>query len=402
MKENKRKRKQRILFAFLVIAITLSGFLRTVFWPKDINTYESRNANKPAELTTENYLSKVYQDNMEDALADQVPFAQYFKKIFNILRYQYQRIAFLSVMERHPGISFQYNGIGIIDGYMVYEPWELNKEAKTIFDLAQKRVADMKECQQINPQTEFYLFYIESDRDYDFETAESKDLYSFITNSMGMPENRSGRLSVDNIERYKDFYFKTDHHWNCYGAYEGYRELMSLLGLEEELLKPVEVADNPLWWSGSKAAAIGFREYKEVFPVCKYEYPPMEIFVNGEPTEELEPQEAFFSGEMESISYGDYYGGIEGEVILDTNRPERKNILLLGDSFDNAIRKLTASHFNRTFSVDVRTYEEDMGEPFSLTAYVQKNDIDIVVYDGDILVFADEGFYEAELGNGIQ
>ena len=39
--------------AFLVLAlvITLSGLLRTAFWPKDVNTYESRNANKPAAFT---------------------------------------------------------------------------------------------------------------------------------------------------------------------------------------------------------------------------------------------------------------------------------------------------------------------------------------------------------------
>ena len=167
---------------------------------------------------------------------------------------------------------------------------------------------------------------------------------------------------------------------------------MALLGVEEELLKPVEESADSLWWAGSKAAEVGFREYKEPFPVCRYDYPSMEIFINGNPSTELEPQEAFFSGEMDSISYGNYYGGIEGEVVLDTNRPERKNILLLGDSFDNAIRKLVASHFNKTFSVDERTYEEDMGEPFILAEYVQKNEIDTVVFDGDIFLFTGEEY----------
>ena len=167
---------------------------------------------------------------------------------------------------------------------------------------------------------------------------------------------------------------------------------MSLLDVREELLQPVEEAPDAMWWSGSKAAGVGFREYKEPFPVCRYEYPPMDVWLNGVLTTALEPQEAFFSGEMESISYGDYYGGIEGEVVLDTHRPERKNILLLGDSFDNAIRKLVASHFNKTYSVDERTYEEDRGERFILSSYVQQNDIDIVVYDGDILLFTGDAF----------
>lgn len=392
MKEKKRKRNLQVLFASLIVVITLSGLLRAVFWPRDINTYESRNAIKPMIPTAENYLSTDFQDSMEEALADQVPFSQYFKKVFNILRFQYQRVMLLPKVEQHPTLCFHYKGVSLIDGYMVYEPYDIGKKEETLFALAQKRVADINECRRVNPQTEYYLFYIDSDRDNDFETGEKKEFYNLITKSMEMPENRTGRLSIDNIEKYKEFYFKTDHHWNCFGAYEGYRELMALLGVDEELLKPVEESAGSLWWAGSKAAEVGFREYKEPFPVCRYDYPSMEIFINGNPSAELEPQEALFSGEMDSISYGNYYGGIEGEVVLDTNRPERKNILLLGDSFDNAIRKLVASHFNKTFSVDERTYEEDMGEPFILAEYVQKNEIDTVVFDGDIFLFTGEEY----------
>ena len=395
MKE-KRSKHQHCLYAFLftffIFVFTLSGFLRTVFCPKDVNTYESRNANKPVDLTAENYLSTVFQNSMEDALADQVPFAQYFKKAFNILRFQYQRLMLLPMVEQHPDLCFQYNGIGLIDGYMVHKPFHLEGNEETVLALAQKRAEDIDVCRQVNPQTDFYLFYIESDRDYNFETNKKNDLYSYITEIMKMPENRTGRLCIHSLEEYESLYFKTDHHWNAYGAYEGYRQLMTLLDIEEELLKPVETASDPLWWSGSKAVEVGFREYKEPFPVFRYEYPTMDIFVNGSPSAGIEPQDAFFSGEMESISYGDYYGGIEGEVILDTHRPERKNILLLGDSFDNAIRKLTASHFNKTFSVDERTFEEDMGEPFILSMYVQKNNIDIVVYDGDIFLFSGDSY----------
>ena len=396
MKESNGKRNLQALFAFVIIAVTLSGLLRTVLRPKDINTYESRNANKPEALTAEAYLSASFQESMEAALADQVPLAQYFKKAFNILRFRYQQLTLLPKVEQYPDSCFRYNGIGIIDGYMVYRPFDLAGNAETMQAIAQKRVADMQECRQVNPETEYYLFYVESDRDYDFETGEKNDLYGFITASMQMPENRTGRLCIDSFEKYRELYLAADHHWNCYGAYEGYRELMALLGVEEELLRPVEEAADPPLWAGSKATEVGFREYRSPFPICRYEYPPMEIFINGSPSTELEPQEAFFSGEMDNVSYGSYYGSIVGEVVLDTNRPERKNILLLGDSFDNAIRKLTASHFNRTFSVDERVYEADMGEPFVLSEYVRKNEIDIVVYDGDILVFSGEAYLGTE------
>ena len=326
MKKSNRKRNICGLFALLIIAIALGGLLRTIFRPKDVNTYESRNANKLTALTVENYLSGAFQESMEKALADQVPFAQYFKKAFNILRFRYQRLTLMPKVEQHPDRCFHYNGVGLIDGYMIHEPVNLDDNKEAMLALARKRSADIEACRKVNPQTDFFLFYIESDRDYDFEIGSKKDLYRFITEIMKLPENRTGRLRVDGLKDYQRLYFKTDHHWNAYGAYEGYRALMELLGVKEELLEPVETAEHPLWWSGSKAAEVGFREYKEPFPVCRYKYPPMEISVNGSPSEALEPQESFFSGKMESISYGDYFGGIEGEVILSpsTSAPMKK------------------------------------------------------------------------------
>ena len=112
---------------------------------------------------------------MEKALADQVPFAQYFKKTFNILRFQYYRFMLLPKAERHPELCFHYKGIGLIDGYMVHKPADLSENIEIMLSLAHKRADDMRACREINPETEYYLFYIESDRDYDFETAEKKD-----------------------------------------------------------------------------------------------------------------------------------------------------------------------------------------------------------------------------------
>ncbi|HBB60904.1 MAG TPA: hypothetical protein DCZ61_03820 [Lachnospiraceae bacterium] len=392
MNEPKRGRIHRLLFVLLVTAIAASGLIRTVFFPKDVNTYESRMANKPEGLTVESFGAGAFQDAMEEALADQVPFSQYFKKVFNILRFQYQRAFLMPAMARDSERCFHYNGIGIIDGYMIHEPFDVEKNKEIMHALAEKRVEDVEECRQLNPKTEYYLFYVESDRDYDFETGKKLNLYHTVAEGMKLPENKTGRLCIEGMDDYRKIYFKTDHHWNCFGAYEGYRKLMTLLEVDEPLLEPVEVADESLWWSGSKAAEVGFREYKEPFPVCRYDYPSMEIYINGNPSESLEPQDLVFAGELDSISYGNYYGDVVGEVILNTNRPERRNILLLGDSFDNAIRKLVASHFNKTFSVDERVYEEDLGKPFNLASYVKENNIDVVVYDGDILLFSGEAY----------
>ena len=67
-------------------------------------------------------------------------------------------------------------------------------------------------------------------------------------------------------------------------------------------------------------------------------------------------QDELLRGELGWVSYGGVYGGDNGEVIFDTGK-DGDNILIFGNSYDNAILKLLASHFSKTYSIDLRNYE---------------------------------------------
>ena len=84
------------------------------------------------------------------------------------------------------------------------------------------------------------------------------------------------------------------------------------------------------------------------------------------------------------MSYGGYYGFDCGEAAFHTGHAGAGNILVLGESFDNAIVALLATHFENLYSVDLRAYEEDMGEPFRFSEYVEAHDIDTVLFIGNI------------------
>ena len=85
-----------------------------------------------------------------------------------------------------------------------------------------------------------------------------------------------------------------------------------------------------------------------------------------------------------SFSYDYFYGENEALVEFDTGRPERENILILGDSFDNAVLKLLASHFNKTYCVDMRFPD---AQPFNIGSFAEEHDVDLV------LIIASQGLF---------
>lgn len=66
----------------------------------------------------------------------------------------------------------------------------------------------------------------------------------------------------------------------------------------------------------------------------------MTVTRNGEPAGDYGRQDAV-PGEL-ALSYGAFYGGDDGEIIFDTGRTDRGNLLVIGESYDNAILKLLA------------------------------------------------------------
>ena len=65
---------------------------------------------------------------------------------------------------------------------------------------------------------------------------------------------------------------------------------------------------------------------------------------------------------------------------------------MIGESYDNAVLKLLASHYDSLYSVDLRYYEHSMGQPFDLTSYTQANGITDVLLMGNIDYFIQDTF----------
>lgn len=377
-----------IIFVFCIFAFLLSGLLRAVFAPDDLNEYENRYANKLIAPTVANFLDGSFQDNAEKALSDQVFFAQNMKKTYNGVNAKYNE-SFLKIFsgkeDRH------YVNLGEVNLFGENLVYPTSKHEYIDEPLAD-RVNGINEMIGKYKDIDFYVYYIEKDTDINFETREKVGVYEYINENINLPGENVGCFETDNFDDFSENFYKTDHHWNATGSYKGYKEVMNLLGYKGEIIKPSESVTLKGVFQGSKTKTPKTSSYSEEFVVNRFEFPEMDIKINGADAKDYGQQENYKEGTQEDASYSLYYGDDMGEIIFDTDNKSKENILLIGESYDNAILKLVASHFNKTYSIDLRFYTAYMGKTFHLSEYLRENDIKKVLLIGNIDYFVNGEF----------
>lgn len=376
-----------IQVAFIgVIGVFLLGSLaRTVLFPKEINYYENRKANQFPEVSVRGFLNSDFQNGLDSALADQVFYSGTWKKFYNELESDISYNALHSIYDSNPGVYFQYNNIMVFNSeYLLFSVRELNDATKSAIDL---KTESINSTAKKHKDIEFFAYYIEKDTDINFETNEKTGTYEYVKDGINEEYCKVARYEIRDFEDYSEKFYRTDHHWNNYGSYEGYLQVCKLLGITDPISKGEEylVADK---MTGSKFAyAKDTESWSEPMMAYRYDFPQMTVTLGKSPAADYGNQNregSEFLNEDQLASYGAYYGGDSGQIILDTGNTDRENILLIGESYDNAILKLLATHYNKLYSVDLRNYEHSMGKTFDFDSYVKENDIDKVLFIGNI------------------
>lgn len=372
-----------------IVAFLFLGLVNTLFFPDETNYYENRYAYKVEKFSVNGYLNGTFQNQMSNALNDQVPLSATMKKTYNFMNSFYENQALSLILDGVENQYVSFKGGLMFDDCIVYA----TREREELEPQYAKMVESIQNQAQRHPNVQFSVYYIEKDTDINFETNKKNEMYEYLENEFAGTETLFAGFQIYNFEEYSKYFYKTDHHWNCYGSYKAYKEIMQMLVPDAT---PVQVEDEQLLdykFSGSKGAAIGANQIvTEKFPIYEYAYPQMEIAIDSQQVEDYGKQDKYLKEKQADISYGMVYGYDNGEIIFDMNNPEKENILIMGDSYDNAMLKLIASHFGKTHSIDLRNYETTFGEAFSFSNYIEENDIDKVLIIGGIDYFTKEVF----------
>ena len=369
------------LIIFSILAVLLLGLITTVFFSEDINAYENRYAYKIANLDFDSYLDKSFQDSFELALSDQIQLSNKAKRAYNLMETYISRIALNPLRKAYDGYIY-FKGNIIYKDMLLFAQYPYES---TIYWLNFK-IDSYNRLFEKHSDLDFYVYYIEKDTDIDFYKNEQAGFYEYIKSKLLLDENMMSGFEVNDFETFKKYFYATDHHWNNEGSYKGYLDVIKLLDPNIVPLKPLDTISFPKPFQGSKTS--GFENIlSDTMEIYLFEYPAMDIYVNGEIAKDYGNQQDFIQNKIDSISYGTVFGNDEGEVIFDLDN-DSSNLLIIGESYDNAIIKLIASHFDKTYCVDLRYYEHYMGKPFDFEKYIENNDIDKVLLIGNIDFFS--------------
>ena len=187
------------------------------------------------------------------------------------------------------------------------------------------------------------------------------------------------------------WFWTTDHHWNYKGAYQGYLDILSLLGSKDEPAVPKEEHRFPFIFNGSLAKKLKEPVSKEYFTVYLYDgIPSYTTYVNGK-KKQHDGINAYLKGRYAQDTYTDhysaFYGPNLGEVVYDTGNNDKPNILVITNSYGDPVNQLLTLHYGKVVTVNLKHYREDLNKDFDLGAYLDEYNINQVLILGDICLY---------------
>ncbi len=188
-------------------------------------------------------------------------------------------------------------------------------------------------------------------------------------------------------------YYRTDHHWTTQAAYYGYRKLAQEMGetalpKESFLVTPVTQE-----FYGTSQAKSGLRNLK---PDAIELYIPKvgrELRVSYLDVDEAASDTPYSLGRLEGKDkYAVFLDGNHGLVKLSSNENTEKRLLVLKDSYANALVPFLTSHFGEIYVVDLRYYDGDLPDLITqsgITDLLMLYNLDTFCTDSSVLALAD-------------
>lgn len=165
-----------------------------------------------------------------------------------------------------------------------------------------------------------------------------------------------------------DYYFKTDHHWNIYGAFEGYKALANAVGVQ-----PLEKSDFDFKTVSSefygtlysKAITLNPQADDFILPICKKQSTITQQ--TGKQTRKGIYWEQYLT---QKDKYATFLGGNHSvDVVKNADIQDNKKLLIIKDSYANSLVPFLAQNFSEIHIVDLRYYNQNIYE------YIKENNI---------------------------
>ncbi len=406
-----------LILATLVISLGGGIFVRGI---KADSIIENRTLASFPSLSLASFINTEYQTNLEQALSDQLVLGQTLKNMYNKIKNTNTRLVVAKlkdidkIQEKTPSLQRTdkaNNPSEIIDKFPVSltprggELMELDDSHHLVFhrypleyadEYLQRKANNINDLADNYPGINFSCFYIETDVDVDFINKQNNhELANSLASHLDTPV-KFDKLAIDNLTNFQQRFYKTDHHWNDVGQFEGYKKIINLLkGSNENLFATENISIDDLKFNGYKSRQLDDYSIYDNFGVLKETVPEHQIYINHK-LGRYGTKETYLKGnysiERGFNHYGVCNGGDYGLIEFKFNQPEKENIVIFAESFSNPINKLIAAHYDNTYIIDLRYYERDCGQPFNFGSFIENKNISQVLFLGYAYFYANDVF----------
>ena len=343
------------------------------------------------------YVNATFVEKFERATSDQFPFRM-------------PIIQFSKALERYI-IDFSYflvddpvtpadmtNGIYFdSENNQLLQPVTLfNSSVREKID---ERIDNYNDLIQAHPEQNFYLYYHQTIHNsqyhpmapYFSEADKGQSIEYFEKN---LPEGLIlEKFPLTSMEDHLYYYYRTDHHWTVYGILRAYEEIHQMLAQNYPEISPMldyeEIVEFPeIEFLGYMARRTFYPINGDKFMVEVIDIPPHEMLWSGQLVEKS-PRSVYFEGEYSMIPYtnhfNEFYGNVTDLIQYTFENDSDRNLLIIGSSFRNALDPLLASHYKKTYCIDLRYYRD-----FSLSGFLEEHKVDDILIVGDNVVALDD------------
>lgn len=238
-----------------------------------------------------------------------------------------------------------------------------------------------------NLDIDMYLYFPTR---YELTKLKDNNLSSYVDSFKNKLSSKIkvANMDITSLEQYKNYFYKTDHHWNMNGALAGYYDIMSILGkIPVDNLEVVNKTERKFYGSMAKSV-LNDKTYDYILDVDRtLDY---DVLVNGKSASEVfKPRQIRLDRDYLYYDYYvQYFNGQYGEICYDYHKDKEENLLILSDSYAWQIDYLIAVSFNKTYVVNLR-YDKWKKEDLNLEEYMKERNIKKVLflYEGGSMMF---------------
>ncbi len=173
--------------------------------------------------------------------------------------------------------------------------------------------------------------------------------------------------------RQEPVFYRTDHHWTTLGAYYGYRAVMYALGQEplpKETFLP-ETASGTFYGTLYSQSGVHWLEPDTI----EFWIPEDGLTVTSWRSGKPQPSMLYDRSYLErKDQYSAFLGGNQPLCVIENeNAARQEKLLLVRDSYSDALAPFLAQHYQQVHLLDLRYYHD------SVAKYAEEQDIDQVL-----------------------